>query len=97
MEKFCKTIKKIESNIMKILKTNKQIIMTKEDDIDFGNSTHCYLCGCEIKENDPKGCKVRDHCHITGKYRGCAHDVCNINYNYKNIKIPVFSITLKKL
>ena len=23
--------------------------------------------------------KVRDHCHITGKYRGAAHWSCNVN------------------
>ena len=49
-------------------------------------------CSHQMKK---KGCKVRDHCHITGKYRGCAHNVCNINFNYKNIKIPVFFHNLK--
>lgn len=27
--------------------------------------------------------KVRDHCHLTGKYRGAVHKSCNLNY-----KIP---------
>ena len=62
---------------------------------NFNNATHCYLCNGEITDDDKKGGKVRDHCHITGKYRGCAHNVCNINYNHKNIKIPVFSTILK--
>jgi hypothetical protein len=33
--------------------------------------------------------KVRDHDHITGFYRSCAGNTCNINFNYKNVKIPV--------
>ena len=32
--------------------------------------------------------KVRDHCHITGKYRGSAHRDCDINVKL-NHKIPV--------
>ena len=30
--------------------------------------------------------KIRDHCYITGKYRGSAHRDCNINVklNEKN-------------
>ena len=30
--------------------------------------------------------KLRDHCHITGKYRGSAHGNCNINVKL-NLKI----------
>ena len=95
MEVFCRKIKEIENNIMTILKTNKEIEMTEADILDFNNATHCYLCNGQFLPDEKKGCKVRDHCHITGKYRGCAHNVCNINYNYKNIKIPVFFHNLK--
>ena len=70
---------------MKILKTNKQMTMTKEDKQDYLNATTCYICNNEITEKDKKGYKVRDHCHISGKYRGCAHNVCNMNYNYKRV------------
>ena len=80
---------------MQIVTTNKEIEMTCDDTTNFNNATHCYLCSGEITDDDKKGGKVRDHCHITGKHRGCAHNVCNINYNHKNIKIPVFFHNLK--
>ena len=34
--------------------------------------------------------KVRDHCHVTGKYIGAAHYKCNIQRSYKHYDIPVF-------
>ena len=27
---------------------------------------------------DKKNCKVRDHCHYTGKYGGASHSICNL-------------------
>ena len=32
--------------------------------------------------------KVKDHCHYTGKYRGAAHDICNLRYTVSK-KTPV--------
>ena len=69
--------------------------MTQDDWKDFKSATHCYLCNEPIAKDDKKGFKVRDHCHVTGKYRGCAHSVCNLHYNYKDLKIPVFFHNLK--
>ena len=31
--------------------------------------------------NDKKYCKVRDHCHYAGEYRGAVHSICNLKYN----------------
>ena len=50
---------------------------------DFENSTdHAYV------ESDVK---IRDHCHITEKCRGSAHENCNISVRL-NHKILFYSI-----
>ena len=54
----------------------KELAMTKEDSEDFKNSTKCWICDNDYIDKDVK---LRDHCHITGKYRGSPHRDCNIN------------------
>ena len=51
----------------------------------------------ELKKKDHINRRVRDHCHITGKYRGSAHNDCNLKLrlNPKYIKIPVIFHNLK--
>ena len=43
---------------------------------EFKKSTKCWICDNNFNDNDVK---VRDHCHITGKYRGSSHKDCDIN------------------
>ena len=59
--------------------TKKDIIMTEEDKQDFENDNICRYCEKYIETD-----KVRDHCHLTGKYRGPAHNTCNINVKQKD-------------
>ena len=40
----------------------------------------CYIFKKEFNNNDKKQQKVKDHCHYTGKYRGVAHNICNLRY-----------------
>ena len=70
---------------------NKEFVMTKEDNDDFKNSTKCWICDKDYIDTDVK---VRDHCHITGKYRGYVRRDCNINVKL-NHKIPVVFHNLK--
>ena len=72
---------------------NKELVMTKEDNEDFENSANAGSVIMMIIDTDVK---VRDHCHITGKYRGSAHRDCNINLKL-NHKIPVIFHKLKKI
>ena len=38
--------------------------------------------------------KVRDHCHVSGKFRGAAHFSCNANFKVRK-KVPVVFHNLK--
>ena len=53
---------------------NKKLIMTNEDEEIYENSHTCWICKQELNTD-----KVRDHCHVTGKFRGAFHSKCNIN------------------
>ena len=54
---------------------NKNLITSAEQNEEFEKSNICWIYGKLINFDE----KVRDHCHITGKYRGAAHWSCNIN------------------
>ena len=49
---------------------NKELVITKEDNENFKNSTKCWICDNDYIDNDVK---IRDYCHFTGKYRGSAN------------------------
>ena len=70
---------------------NKELVMTKEGNEDFKNSTKFWICGNDYIDTDVK---VSVHCHINGKYRGCAHRDCNISLRL-NRKIPIVFYNLK--
>ena len=59
----------------------------------YENSHICWICKQELNTD-----KIRDHCHVTGKFRGASHSKCNINLrlpkklpiNYKDMKSHIF-------
>ena len=58
--------------------------MSEEEEHLFQQSNSCWICEKRI-DNDEK---VRDHCHVTGKFREAAHWSCNINLQLTK-KVPV--------
>ena len=73
----------------------KPLLMTKKNERYFQNANKCHICEKIFKPK--KDDKVRDHCHITGKYRGAAHRNCNLEWaiSAENLKIPVVFHNLK--
>ena len=68
---------------------NKNLIMSLKEEEQYEKAEICWICN-KLIEND----KVRDHCHITGKYRGPAHWKCNINMKISK-KFPIIFHNLR--
>jgi hypothetical protein len=73
----------LEQNIKynnKQFKFQKRMIFGASEQKKFDEATVCHICEQELGDD-----RVRDHCHLSGKFRGAAHESCNLNY-----KIPKF-------
>ena len=68
---------------------DKKIIFGKEEAKRFNKETRCWIRN-EKFTGDVKNCKVRDHCHFTGRYRGAAHKICSFFYRKPNFTPVVF-------
>ena len=65
--------------------TNKNNLLTEEDEKHDRKNNFCRFCEKEIIVD-----KVRDHCLLTGEYRGPAYKKCNVNVTQKeSIFIPL--------
>ena len=64
------------------------ISLTPEEKTHHNKQKVRYICKKEFDNNNKKQQKVRDHCHYTEKYRGAAHNICNLRYKIPK-EIPV--------
>ena len=86
LEAFLTKLIEIENRCVEYLFDNKRMIFTRKDSDEYSAAVECYICKKRFSTIQDK---VRDHCHITGKYRGAAHNRCNLQLR-KTYKIPVF-------
>ena len=72
----------------------EMIPLTKKEIKSYEKQKVCYICEKKFCYDKNKKSeyelyhKVRDHCHYTGKFRGAAHNICNLRYNVPK-KIPI--------
>ena len=83
---FVNQVIKLENEIAFCFKNaNKKINMTEGDEEYYRNKNICRFCEKEIISD-----KVRDHCHLTGIYRGPYHNTGNINVTQQQSNIIPF-------
>ena len=92
MEKMLEEVEYCKAVIKKHF--NKPLVMTEVDEQHFKTMDMCHICGEKYTDKDVR---VRDHCHITGRFRGSAHQECNLKLRIKpeNLKIPVIFHNLR--
>ena len=92
MEKMLEEVEYCKDVIKKHF--NKPLVMTEVDEQHFKTMDGCHICGEKYTDKDVR---IRDHCHITGKFRGSAHQECNLKLRIKpeNLKIPIIFHNLR--
>ena len=86
MKKFCTSLRKQAKTIINFEK-KKMSPLTKEGLKSHQDAKLCYICRKRIFKKLSKSInyqKVRGQCHYTGKYRGAAHNICNLKFNVSN-------------
>ena len=68
----------------------------EKDQMKAKSQENCKYCGKPLLQKNFRDA-VKDHCHITGRYRGAAHNECNneLRINSKTDKIPVLFHNLR--
>ena len=85
-EEFCKRLEIETRDIYdKYFKNIIPMKITRTDLDEWSQTDVCHICEETIGDSD---IKVKDHCHLTGKYQGAAHQICNLKYKEPSF-IPV--------
>ena len=70
---------------------NRNLIMIDEEEYLFQKSNNCWICKKKFSNDWDK---VRDHCHVTGKFRGIVHESFILNFQLTK-KVPVIFHNLR--
>ena len=81
-------LKYLEEDIQTIANIEeKEIIFGEKEKERYNEETRCWICKGEFGENEEK---FKDHCHYTGRYRGAAHNECNLKYRKPDFTPVIF-------
>lgn len=85
IDDFVQELRHIANHVENILNKVKPLKMTEADEKRFRDADHCHICEEKFTAGDVR---VRDHSHITGEFRGSAHNQCNLRYQ-ESRHVPV--------
>ena len=77
VDKFLECLEEEQKYIQEKLDFVEPMRIEREEEQAFQDAVNCHICGFELGAD-----RVRDHCHLTGKFRGAAHNDCNLNYSF---------------
>lgn len=82
---FAHELEQIVEDIEPVYWVVQPMALSLQEEQDFQKASTCHICEKQFTQND---IKVRDHDHITSKFRGAAHNECNIKYfNSKSVSV----------
>ncbi|XP_072048278.1 uncharacterized protein [Amphiura filiformis] len=76
-------VERLEEDIRRIYRRFKfpqNMVFDQRERAIFAESSNCQICKKPLTPLDEENRTVRDHCHFTGKFRGAAHNKCNLRY-----------------
>ena len=70
IKKFIQRIFRMQESCNQIINNyfNKKLKISLDDEKRYQNSQICWMFNEKLNKD-----KERDHCHVTGKFRGVAH------------------------
>ena len=89
MKKFCKDLREHSTKIINYEK-KKMISLTTEEKVHYNKQKICCICKKEFNNDttESRSLERKKNCHYRGKYRGAAHNMCNLRYKVPK-EIPI--------
>ena len=85
--KFVEMLEEDIKNIFKQFNFSKKMLpLTTQEQTEFIKAKICWICQKRFEKDK----KVRDHDHFTGKFRGAAHNQCNLQFKKPKFTPVIF-------